>query len=63
MFSLDAVMRAAEDLEPMPASVSRLATLIADPDSEVNDIIGVVAYDPTLTVTVSWAPIMARSVR
>ena len=44
MFGLDELVRRADQLEPVPANVIRLAGLVADPDSRARDIIGLVAY-------------------
>jgi len=49
LINLPAILRAAKDLEPLPASVSRLAALVARPDVEIRDIVEVVNYDQGLT--------------
>jgi HD-like signal output (HDOD) protein len=46
---LAAVVRSAGSLEPLPASVSRLAALVAEEDSNLREIVEVVAYDQVLT--------------
>lgn len=49
MIDLDSLVRAARDLEPLPASVGRLAALISDPRSEIKQVVDVVAFDQGLT--------------
>jgi HD-like signal output (HDOD) protein len=44
-----AVVRSAGTLEPLPASVARLAILVAEEDSNLREIVEVVAYDQVLT--------------
>ncbi|MCU1343991.1 MAG: Chemotaxis protein [Acidimicrobiia bacterium] len=46
---LAAVVRTAGSLEPLPASVTRLATLVAEEDSNLREIVEVVAFDQVLT--------------
>lgn len=49
MIDLDAVAKAAFDLEPLPASAARLAELARNPDAELKEILDVVTYDAPLT--------------
>lgn len=49
MIDLDSLVRAARDLEPLPASVGRLASLVSDPDSDVKQVVDVIAFDQGLT--------------
>ncbi|MGD9793937.1 MAG: HDOD domain-containing protein [Acidimicrobiia bacterium] len=46
---LDAVMASALSLEPLPASVARLASLVADEGSDLRDIVEVISFDQALT--------------
>jgi putative nucleotidyltransferase with HDIG domain len=41
-----------QQLAPMPASVARLALLVADPKSEINEIARVIEFDEALTANV-----------
>ncbi len=43
-------MQAASCLEPLPASVTRLATLVCDPAPELAAVVEIVQYDEALTV-------------
>jgi HD-like signal output (HDOD) protein len=43
---------AANGLEPLPMSVTRLAALVASDDYAAKDVVEVVAYDPALTATI-----------
>ncbi|MCA9726384.1 MAG: HDOD domain-containing protein [Candidatus Eisenbacteria bacterium] len=49
MIDLDALIHAAGDMEPLPASVSRLAQLVTDVDSDVIEIVRVIELDQVLT--------------
>ena len=49
MIDLDQLIVKAYDLEPLPASVTRLSALVADNNSQINDIVEVLAFDPALT--------------
>jgi len=45
-----------ENLAPMPASVTRLAGMLVDPDASVNDIVRVIEFDQALTANLlRWA--------
>ncbi len=46
---LDAVIQQAYQLAPLPASAARMATLVADHETEVDEIVQVVSFDPALT--------------
>lgn len=45
----DALAASAEDAEPLPHTVARLAGLVADPDSDIREIAEVVSLDVSLT--------------
>jgi HD-like signal output (HDOD) protein len=49
IIDMDAVMASALRLEPLPASVARLAALVADDNSEMRDIVEVISFDQALT--------------
>lgn len=49
MLQLDDLVRTAEELEPLPASTTRLAHLLATPDWEMSDIAQVISLDEALT--------------
>jgi putative nucleotidyltransferase with HDIG domain len=51
MIDIDEVARAARRLDPLPVSVTRLATLVGDGTPELADIIDLVQYDQALTAT------------
>ena len=51
MLDLDSLAQAASNLEPLPASVARLAAVVASGDPDLNEIIDVVRYDQALTAT------------
>lgn len=42
------IIDTAGELEPLPLSVTRLATLVADRDADLADIVEVISYDPPL---------------
>jgi len=42
----------AQDLEPLPATATRLAKLVADPDAEMKEIVETISLDQALTVKV-----------
>ncbi|MFQ5556493.1 MAG: HDOD domain-containing protein [Acidimicrobiales bacterium] len=44
-----AIFQAAERIEPLPASISRLLSVVADPDYSHRDILEVIRFDPALT--------------
>ena len=46
------LLAAAESVEPLPHTVARLATLIADPDSDIREISETVSLDVSLTAAV-----------
>ena len=47
----DAIFDLAESFPPLPATVSRLATIIADPRSEVEDVTAILREDPMVVAT------------
>ena len=49
MIDLDALTLAAEELEPLSTSATRLATLICDEQPDIDDVVDVVRYDQALT--------------
>ena len=51
MLDLDSLAQAASNLEPLPASVARLAAAVAVTDPDLNEIIDVIQYDQALTAT------------
>jgi putative nucleotidyltransferase with HDIG domain len=57
---LDALIAQAYNLEPLPLSAARLASLVADPDSKLAGITDVISLDPSLTVKVLRAANSAR---
>jgi len=46
------IITAADGLEPLPASLSRLASVVADPSSELVDVVEVLGYDQALAARV-----------
>jgi len=51
VLDLDSLAQAASNLEPLPASVARLAAAVASSDPDLDDIIDVVQYDQAMTAT------------
>ncbi len=49
MIDLSALITSARDLEPLPASATRLATLMSQEDWKMTDILEVIAFDQALT--------------
>jgi putative nucleotidyltransferase with HDIG domain len=49
VIDLEAVMRSANDLEPLPASATRLAELVSREDSHLQEIEEVIRFDQALT--------------
>jgi putative nucleotidyltransferase with HDIG domain len=66
VIELDALTTAAEALDPLPVSVTRLATLVCRDAPEVDDVVDVVRYDQALTAAVlgtansSWSASRTR---
>lgn len=52
LFSHQELMEAAEQVDPLPASVTRLLTLTNDPNANMTELAEVIRYDPVLTVDV-----------
>jgi HD-like signal output (HDOD) protein len=52
---------AANGLEPLPMSVTRLAALVASDDYDARDVVEVVSYDPALTASILRAANSAAS--
>ena len=48
----DQLILQAQDLEPLPATASRLAKLVADPNAEMKEIVETISLDQALTVKV-----------
>jgi len=46
VLDLDALVKQASSLQPLPASAAKLATLIAGPDPDMQAVVGVVEHDP-----------------
>ena len=46
---VEAMLRGAEELEPLPASTTRLAGLVSSPDWDMKDIVEVISLDQSLT--------------
>jgi HD-like signal output (HDOD) protein len=67
VIDLDAVAREAQRLEPLPASVTRLAKLVCDGAPDLADVVDVVRCDQALTAAVlrtansSWSGAGPRS--
>lgn len=61
MIDLQKVIRAAHDLDPLPASATRLAALVEDPDAGANEIAEVIAFDQALTMKMLRAANSAAS--
>ena len=49
MIDLDELIRAANDLDPLPGSATKLAALVADENSTMRQIEEVIQFDPALT--------------
>jgi len=49
MLELDALVEKANELEPLPATVSRLARVVSTEDSSVHDVTEIISFDPKLT--------------
>ena len=52
MIDLEKLVRAAFEMKPLPASVTRLASIVANRRSSLDDIVEVISYDPVLTAKV-----------
>jgi HD-like signal output (HDOD) protein len=51
VLDLDSLAQAACNLDPLPASVARLAAVVASSDPDLDEILDVVKYDEALTAT------------
>jgi putative nucleotidyltransferase with HDIG domain len=51
VLDLDSLAQAASNLDPLPASVARLAAVVASADPDLDEILDVVKYDEALTAT------------
>jgi len=49
VIDLEALIREARDMEPLPATAARLAGLVAAEDPDLNEIVDVITYDQALT--------------
>lgn len=49
LIDLDALVRAAGTVEPLPATATRLASIVADSDSRIDEIEETISLDPALT--------------
>lgn len=61
MIDLDALIKAAETLQPLPDSVTRLARLVAEENADLSSIVRVVELDPALTGRLLKSANSARS--
>jgi HD-like signal output (HDOD) protein len=61
MITRQDLIDAAERIDPLPASVTRLLRLTNDPSSSMSDLAEVIRYDPVLTVDVLRLANSARS--
>ena len=52
MIDLNDLVQISNDLEPLPVSATRLANLISQPNSDINEIVDVISLDQVLTVNV-----------
>jgi putative nucleotidyltransferase with HDIG domain len=52
VIDLEKLVRAAFEMKPLPASVTRLAAIISNKRSSLDDIIDVITFDPVLTAKV-----------
>ncbi len=56
MINLDEVISSSSDLEPLPMSVTRLASMVVSDDTDLNEIAEVISYDQSLTARLlRWA--------
>ncbi len=64
MIDLDDVIGSSSTLEPLPVSVTRLASLVVQEDSDLNEITEVISFDQSLTARVlRWANSAASASR
>ena len=61
LLDIDLVIRNTWEMEPLPASVGRLAGLVTDPTSDLGDIVEVVEFDQALTAKLLRAANSAAS--
>jgi len=61
MITRQDLIDAAERIDPLPASITRLLRLTGDPSSSMSDLAEVIRYDPILTVDVLRLANSARS--
>ena len=61
MIDLQQVIHAAQDLDPLPASATRLAGLVDDPDTGIDEIAEVISFDQALTMKMLRAANSAAS--
>jgi len=52
LINLDKLVRDAHHLKPLPATVTRLASLVANPDTPMNKIVDVITFDQVLTAKI-----------
>jgi putative nucleotidyltransferase with HDIG domain len=52
MIDLNRLVEEARELGPLPASVTRLGSVLAQPPWELSEVVGIVALDPVLTASV-----------
>ena len=61
LIDLDRLVAEATHLEPLPASIPRLASLVADENSDLSEIVEVISLDQTLTLKLLHAANSAAS--
>jgi len=52
LIDLNDLIQISNELEPLPASTTRLAALVSQPNSDINEIVDVISLDQILTVNV-----------
>jgi len=61
VIEMQRLVDAANSLEPLPASVTRLAALVASDDYDARDVVEVISFDPALTASILHAANSASS--
>jgi putative nucleotidyltransferase with HDIG domain len=52
LIDLNDLVQISNDLEPLPVSATRLANLVSQPNSDINEIVDIISLDQVLTVNV-----------
>jgi putative nucleotidyltransferase with HDIG domain len=52
LIDLEKLVRAAFEMKPLPASVTRLASIVSNRRSSLDDVVEVITYDPVMTAKV-----------